>query len=241
MQLDIKKAIKSPFSDDKWYLKMIFPFIMVILSAVGEKHLHIPDLYVGIIVLVTIIPNLILTGLFLQFQHNELHNEKPLLPILKNNITKYLKYGFKSLGFILYYFLLFILFAILIYIVVQMAIPKGKEILEIILICILYFLFYLVYMVAQSAYADKFSLADAFNFNGILNLILKVKMEIFIYLLTSILIIMVAAIIFYIFMIHFVIVSVILIPMLITLAEFMLVDLQAQVYKIGKYRLEPQG
>lgn len=241
MHIDIKKAIKSPFSDDKWYLKMIFPFIMVVLDSVGEKHLHIPNLYVGIVALITIIPNLILTGLFLQFQHNELHNEKPLLPILTNNITKYLKYGFESLGFILYYFLLFIMFAILIYIVVQMAIPKGKEIFEIILICIGYSLFYLVYMMAQSTYADEFRLIDACNFNKILKLISKVKMEILIYLLTAILIIMAAASIFYIFTIHFVIVSIVLIPVLITLAEFMLVDLQAQVYKIAKFRLEPQG
>ena len=47
MELSLKKALRSPISDEKWYLKIIFPSIMVILGNVGNEHLHlhIPDLY----------------------------------------------------------------------------------------------------------------------------------------------------------------------------------------------------
>lgn len=241
MQLDIKKAIKSPFSEKGWYLKMIFPFIMVVLSSVGEKHLHIPNLYVGIVALITIIPNLILTGFFLQFQHNEINDKEPLLPVLKSNVSNYLNHGFKSIGFMLFYFILFLIVPMFICMFLTKTSTKTMIILAIVLCCALLFLTYLLYMMAQNIYADKFCLEDAFNVKRVFNLISKVKMEILIYLLTAFLIIMMAAIIFYIFTIHFVIVSIILIPVLITLAEFMLVDLQAQVYKIAKCRLEPQG
>lgn len=42
--MDIKRAIKSPISDEKWYLKMIFLSIMVILGNVGNEYFHVPDL-----------------------------------------------------------------------------------------------------------------------------------------------------------------------------------------------------
>lgn len=236
MQLDIKKAIQSPFSDETWFFKMIFPTIMVALGAIGDKHLHIPYLYVNIVFLVTIIPNLILEGFFLQFQHNEIKNEKPILPILKSNVFRYLKYGFKSLSFMGYYTALFLLTCILIYIFTKMTLIKSNGLVAIVLICVSFFFFLIMYLMAQSTYAENFKLRDTFDFNRLLKLIVKAKSDILIFIVYSVAIILLYLFVFY--WLAATIVGLLLIPFLSTAVGFALFNLQAQFYKIAKFRLE---
>lgn len=240
MELSLKKALRSPISDEKWYLKIIFPSIMVILGNVGNEHLHIPDLYVIIVFLVSIIPNLILFGFFFQFQHNEIKNENPLLPVLKSNIFTYLKYGFKSLAFDLFY--LFLIGLVIISLIIGLKLTLYNGIIKAIgtMLGITSFIslifFYFMWGFAGSAYADNFSLKDAFNFSKNLNLISKVKSEILVFALYSLIIILFYLLLFYIFLMY--ILSIVLIPVLAAASGLMFYNLQAQFYKIAKFRLE---
>lgn len=242
MELSLKKALKSPISDEKWYLKIIFPSIMVILGNVGNEHLHlhIPDLYVIIVFLVSIIPNLILFGFFFQFQHNEINNENPLLPVLKSNIFTYLKYGFKSLAFDLFYLFLIGLVIISLMIGIKLALYNGIIKVIGIMLGISSFIslifFYFMWTFAGSAYADKFCLKDAFNYKWNLKLISKVKSEILVFVIYSFIIILLYLLIFYIFLMY--IISIVLIPILAAASGLMLYNLQAQLYKVAKFRLK---
>ncbi len=232
MQLDIKKALQSPFSDEEWFVKLIFPIIVIILNALGSKYLNLPDLYKQIIFLVAIIPNLILEGFFLQFMHNEIKNQNTLLPVLKVNVFNYLKYGVKSLSFTIYYMILFILSFGLIYIFTEMTLLKFNVQVGIIISCISFFFFLIIYLMAQSAYAENFKLGDAFDFYKLIRLVAKARNHILFFIVYSAIIILLYLFVFY--WLAATIIGILLIPLLSTSVGLFLFNLQAQVYKIAK-------
>ena len=91
MQLDIKKAFLSPFSEEKWYIKLIFPSFMAIFSLISNILAQEHKAEVLGLALITLLPFLVLYGFFAQFAHNEIHDELPLLPDLKTKVKQYFK------------------------------------------------------------------------------------------------------------------------------------------------------
>jgi len=89
MKLDIKKAIYSPFSEPKWYIKIsILCFLSVIGCLLFKKESALEVLIELPLILISV-------GYLLYFCHNEIHDFSPLLPEWnKNSIIKYLKHGF---------------------------------------------------------------------------------------------------------------------------------------------------
>lgn len=232
MQLDIKKSFLSPFSEEKWYLKLIFPLIVAALGMVSNKTLHIDKSIVLIVSLLSFIPSVILTGFFFQFQHNEIHDQLPLLPILKTNIKKYLSYGILGIGIVLIYTIV----AVLISGLLGFTLWNISKIVALILLGILLILFAILISFAQGTFADTFSFESAMNFNYILKLIAKAKGEIFIYMLISTALILgLSAINTVLGLFKY---ALILSPIFTVFLQLITMNLQAQVYKLAKSRLE---
>lgn len=234
MNLDIKKSFLSPFSEEKWYLKLIFPVIVTAFSIVSNHDLHASKETILLVSLLSIIPSIILSGFFMQFEHNEIHDELPLLPILNSNVKKYLIYGLNALGIVLIYILFLFLTAI--GIGAMFALLHIAKILSIILVGIFLIFIFLFVGFAESTYADYFSFKKAMNVSRIASLIPKVKTEIFIYILITIGLMLTLSIITA--GVQFAKATLILIPFFTTLIQLIMVNLKAQVYKVAKYRLE---
>lgn len=235
MELDIKKAYLSPFSEEKWYLKLIFPSIMALISIIlSNKNLHIPNLYVLIIILISIIPSFILSGFFIQFEHNEIHDELPLLPILKSNIPTYGKYGVNCIGVAIFYGILSLLLLIAFALAIKYAVT-AKIFIGIILL-IPFILFLIAAGLAQSTYADSFHFTEAINIKRVFIIMSKVKVEILVYLLMSIILTFLTFFITLILVLS--VVGIILVPFTTAILQLIIVNIKAQVYKVAKYRLE---
>lgn len=234
MFLEIKRAFQSPFSEEKWYLKLIFPTIMSLVWLIYDFDKFIPQHYIKIITIISIIPYFVWMGFFTQFEHNEIHDEKPLLPILKTKVRDYLVLGLKATCTALFYTLIFILISIAFLLLVK--ISKPANIIFEVIFFILLLLFVLVASFATSCLADTFTLKSTFNISRILSLIQKVSVEIVIYILLTIALTVSTLVIC--FLLGVSIIGIILIPIMIAVMQLITINLKAQVYKIAKYRLE---
>lgn len=173
MDLDIKKAIASPFSEKKWYIKLIFPIIVTALELVNNPNLHISQNIILLTTFISVLPDIVLAGFFIQFQHNEIHNETPLLPFLNAKIKKYFIYGLYGLGITLIYIILgFVLFFVLPNLFKNLGIANTLvgSLSNIGLILGFIFLFF-----AINAYADYFKFKDAISIGRIFKLMSKVQ------------------------------------------------------------------
>lgn len=246
MDLEIKRAFLSPFSEEKWYIKLIFPVIMVAFSLISHLAVHEHKMAAIILMLITLLPNLVLYGFFAQFAHNEICNEIPLLPSLKSKIKQYFSYGLKGLGFTLCYGIVFFIIGFMLSFVVGLVLGilsamlgLNKIILPIALIII--FVPILILSVAfmvlvKGVFADNFSFKEALNYKRIFKLMAKVKSEIAIYMLFAIcLMILIVISVLILSLFKF---TLILAPILVTIGGLISVNLYAQVYKIAKSRLE---
>lgn len=246
MELDIKKAFHSPFSEEKWYLKLIFPVIMAAFNLISNVAVHEHKIAVIILILITILPNLVLIGFFTQFAHNEIWNEIPLLPSLKSKIKQYFSYGIKNLGLSICYGIAFFIIGFVLSFVTGLVLGilcailgLNKIILPIVSIII--FVPVLILLVAfmvlvKGAFADNFSFKEAMNYKRLFKLMSKVKSEIAIYLLLTIcLTIALVIIVLTLSLLKF---TLILAPILMAIVGLISINLYAQVYKIAKSRLE---
>lgn len=249
MELDIKKAFLSPFSEKRWYIKLIFPcttmiLILILLDPPLMRTILIPDIAVWIIAIACIPALVFLLGFFAQFIHNEISNNKPLLPGMEVKFRDYFIYGLISLGIFLIYSIPNSLLGLIKH---TPAKDIGATFIVIPLLLLSLFLS-IVGAFSQNAYADFFCFKDAIRFKRIFKLMFNVKLEIFIYL-----------IIFFILdklnsplelgfvaaarSLHFTTTVFLLskdfaIPIVDLVFTLMFLNLQAQIYKIAKNRLE---
>lgn len=250
MELDIKKAIKSPFSDPKWYIRLILPsfiftFWVAILSSKPYVH-KILALYPSILILFifALVLLFIYAGFIVQFRHNSIYNLKPLIPDIKGNTGNYFVQGlcFGLINFA--YFIINKLLELIGHIPVNGVMTLF---LGIFILCV-YILFLIAGAFSQNIYADYFFFHKAFDYKKIFNLMSKVKKEIFIYFICF----FVSMAFYIITIIPFVIISkyihmqrtyfLVLLFLAVSaiglILLLMLYNLQAQVYQIAKNRLE---
>lgn len=231
MELNIKKAFLSPFSEKQWYIKWIFPIIVSACFLVFNPNLNFSNTVKLLIIFVCIIPYLILWGFLNQFQHNEIHDETPILPILSGKVKNYFIYGTRLCVITLVYLIFcFVLFLIALFTLELGLIIKILTILSL-FGAVIYLWIALIF--AQSSYADNFCFRDAMNFKKVFKLMSKVKIEIFIWFL-------IVALLGFILKLVLMLPLFILIiyPIVRVLVKLILNNLSAQLYKIAKFRLE---
>lgn len=256
MELNIKKAFLAPFSDEKWYIKLIFPSIMAIFSLIFNVLIHVKPKESIILYLIVLIPSLILSGFFLQFAHNEIHDEKPLLPNLKSNIKTYLVNGIKYLGLTLLYALVIgftlglvvILLNIIIGIIVGFCaisfhLDKPTFTMLAAIISVITYIPFAIFMFAYfilicGAFSDKFSFKEAKDFKRIFKLLKQAKSEVAVCILLEIGIFITAIIAILILLLPKI--TLVFAPIIVAIGQMISVNLKAQVYKIAKSRLEVQ-
>lgn len=230
MELNIKHAFSSPFSDKQWYIKLIFPLIVCTCFIVFNPNLHISRSIQIIAGFVLAVPYLILWGFFIRFQHNEINNKTPLLPELKNKIKDYVNYGIRLTGICLIYVAFsFILFIVTLFIA---KINFLINILSIFTFIGLVIFLWIALIFSESSYADEFSFKNAINFKRVFKLMSKVKLEILIWLLILVLLGLVLKTI--IMLANF---TLIVYPFVRVFIKLVLNNLSAQMYKIAKDRL----
>lgn len=231
-KLDFKHALKSPFSGSKWWLKLLpyYSTLALIITAVIILE-HSPILS-GIIFLFSIIPSLFVTGFDMQFAHNEIHGNTPLLPEWKPNLKSFIKYALK------YFVILFayIVMGLIIGIPIILGDNPVLTLLSIILYIVVGLPVFILSFIAFRAFADTFCLKDAFNFSRVWALVKKVKEEIVIALLFWIVLEILVQILEIILKTNFV--GIVLIPLIRMIKSLTIINIGAQVYKIAKYRLQ---
>lgn len=233
MELDIKKAFLASFSEEKWFIKLIFPVIISACFLVLDKNLHISKSIQIIAMFCLAIPYLVLWGFFTQFQHNEIHNKSELLPTLHSNIKDYFIYGINLTGIGLVYI---IFLAIILLSIIPFFLLKANVIILVLLaimyVCIAIFSV-IVLIFSECSYADNFCFQDAFKFKYILKLMANVKFEIFILLFISLLLSCTLKLV--LIFTNFILIFYPFIRVFIKLTGY---NLAAQIYRIAKSRLE---
>lgn len=196
MELDIKRAFLSPFSDIEWHINLsLLVFISIFASLLRNNFSNLPQVFNHIIYAILF---LILAGFYTQFQHNEINNEKPLLPKIKSKCIKYLKYGLNVSIITTLYIMVSVSFfgvfnAILSKFLLISHIPHISESILIallvigLLITIIFFFvlatFFSVWTLALCAYADFLKLNVNMNLFYLFKMIKYVKSEMFVYIL----------------------------------------------------------
>lgn len=251
MKLDIKKAIESPFVDKKWYIKLIFPSIITYLGVIiisFKPYLNKISINVLIFLIVTfsisyLITGIICAGFFVQLRHNFIENIQQL-PTLKGYIGEYFSQGF-NVGIIN------IIYAILCKALELIGQIPVKGLINLIFgVCLLcaYILLLISGAFSQNIYADTFYFHKAFEYKRIFSLMSKVKKETFIYFmffcaLTFCMILIIACLPVLSKNIHiaYKVFLAFLYPMASVICVLLLImfyNLQAQIYRIAKFRLE---
>lgn len=157
IRLDIKKAILSPFSGEKWKSKIfiltLFSLFCALLETIGLSFL-------------SWIPTIIFNGYCAQFIYNEIHNITPLLPEWHANFLKYFKYGF-------IFTIITIIYSIIIILIVFnfIKLSYNAKIIPIL------FIFSVIYFWVSASYCDNFKFSEAFATTKFFKLILRIKWE----------------------------------------------------------------
>lgn len=245
MELNVKKAFCSPFSDEKWYLKLIFPSIMASFNLIPNAWLKQHPIEFLVLFLIILIPSFALKGFFIQFAHNEIHDKSPLLPELKSNGKNFLKYGVKLVGVFVIYMLIFLLIAFLAGLALGFvlgiisAFLHFKAMIPIIAAIVFIPLGILAaafIILVECIFFDNFSFKEALNYKRAWGLLSKAKSEIMIYFLLMIGVFIALALCFLI--LSFLKFTLILVPVLLAITQLISVNLKAQIYKTAKLRLE---
>lgn len=196
MQLDIKKAIKSPFNDKKWYLKTGLLFLITVfgldpgfdslikkftlgikmINAIFSTGIEGVTSYLNVLSVVLFPTLLFLSvlalGYLLQFSHNEINGISPIIPEWRKNIKKYLRSGFIAFGVLLAFHIIFSIldevFKNLLYSIFNMS-TFNTYILD-------YFRKIFI-LIIFCFYSWRFSLKDAFNIRNLFRFIAKAKYE----------------------------------------------------------------
>lgn len=253
MELNIKKAFLSPFSDEKWYLKLIFPFFMTFLiSLIGGKIL--PQPYNGFLSVISIISFLILSGYYIQFQHNEIHSERLLLPNLKSKKIAYIKLGLFGAIISIFYLIIGFLLMIIPQTITPIAMLFIRfshassilihaitviSVLSVVVTALMGALLFISWIFSLCAYADHLKFNENVDFIRSFKMMSRVKVETFIFALIAIpidiLIIFVPQLLEMVKTINGLFIMAIVFIVLMQLIEF---NLGAQLYKIAKNKFE---
>lgn len=157
MQLNVKNAFLSPFSDEKWKSKL-FILSLLLIASIG-----------------LLFPYWIFIGYCLQFMHNEIHNIKPLLPDWRSNFIKYLKHG-------VCYFMIISMFFIFCFLLIFLFIKPFK-----IAFMIFTFIFTIINFAVLSLYSDKLKFSESFYLKKFFKVISRVQWTFLILVLITIL------------------------------------------------------
>lgn len=250
MDLDIKRAFLSPFSDKKWYVKLIFPSIILLFwvtflnskSYIYKILTYNPSIFIFLIF--ALVLSIIFAGFIVQFRHNAVYNLKPIIPDLKGNISEYFVQGFIS-GIINS---AYIILNKGLDLIGHIPVKGIKALILGIFLLLAYILFLILGAFSQNIYADSFYFHKAFDYKRIFSLMSKVKKEIFIYFIFF----FVSSVCFILILVPFAIISrhihmkttyflILLYPIISIIGVILcliLYHLQAQVYNIAKFRLE---
>lgn len=245
MELDIKKAFLSPFSDKRWHLKLIFPCVtMTILLIIFDSLINVSEIVGYIIAPICFIAVIFILGFFVIFIHNEISNNKPLLPGIEVKLKDYFICGLISMGIFLIYSTPDYFLGLINHIPATATYNTFTRVSLYLLSLILS----IICAFSINSYADSFHLKDAIRFKCIFKLMFKVKLEILIYLVLSFILnnlasplglgYIAAARHLHFTTIAFAISKDITIPMVGNVFTLIFFNLQAQIYKIAKKRLE---
>lgn len=181
---------------------------------------------------ISLLPDIVLAGFFIQFQHNEIHSETPLLPFLDKKAKSYFIYGLNGIGITLIYIALgFIIFIAIPNLLKNTGIISG---LIGILSTIGLIIGFIILMFAMNAYADYFEFKDAINLGRIFKLMSKVQLfDFFGFIFFTI------GLAYYINLFSslnniFLIFS----PFMTVIIQLTIMNMSAQLYKIAKNKLE---
>lgn len=246
MNLDFKKAFNSPFSEEKWYLKLVFPFTLLIIGVCLDLTIKALNLLNQMhmshkLLIIYLIQTLLLLGFYAQFGHNEVHDEIPLLPELKPNFIKFFKHGFLFLVIMAVYLSLLIIGGPMFF----LGFLGAPDIVlrGLILMLIGIFIGFPLSIFAEGSFFDNFSFKEAFNIKRLLKLLLKVKKETFFYLLMVIFSMFITNICNWLILISrlniiFTILSIVFSVAILMIFQLTIINLNAQLYKIAKSRAE---
>jgi len=231
MELNIKKSYRSPFSEKQWYIKLIFPIIMNACILFSSLNLHTSKIFILITSLISLLAFIVLFGFYIQLQHNEIQDKIPLLPSLKGKIKDYFIYGINAIGITLIY----LIFGIIIFFIASIILKLGGiiSILTSIVLNASLFLLLIAAIFAQSSYASDFSFQNSIDLRRVSNLMSKVKLEILMYVLIALPLCIILN--------HFSKIENIMLvfsPIIMVIMQVILNNLNAQLYKIAKKRLE---
>lgn len=234
MELDFKKAFKSAFLEEKWYTKLIFPFIMAILSLITNAFYKDTSMTSAVINLLTIVPGIILSGFYAQFGHNEVHDKSPLLPDLEPNIMNFFTYGIKLVGIMLIYFSL--VFVGSLFGLSAFAHPSAFALFGLFLMIAGIFIGFPLAVIAEGLFFDNFNFKESLDIKKVFKLLTKVKMEVLLYIITCICFMMIMSILSSIVSLYGV--ALLFAAALVATIQLALINFNAQIYKIAKSKLE---
>lgn len=234
MELDMKKALKSAFSEEKWYSKLIFPFILAIFNLITNVYYKDSSLTSVIINLLVIILGIALSGFYAQFGHNEVHGKQPLLPELESNIKNFFIYGIKLVGIMLIYFSLVLIGSL--FGLSAMAHPSILALFGLFLMVFGIFVGFPLAIVAEGIFFDNFSFKESLDIKKIIKLLAKVKMEVLLYIIACICFMMITSGLNSIVSMFGI--TIIFAAAVSTIIQLALINFNAQTYKIAKLKLE---
>lgn len=235
MRLDIKKAILSPFSDNKWRSKL---FILCLLVIPVTFEYFVPNITKvnksGIIYSLLVFPFFcIFWGYCIEFAHNEIHNVKSLLPEWDFKINTYIKYFKQGFLFIIIGVIFIIAIAVSLGLIEKCFFSGMKSVIFQFsrnLIC--YYIITIVPTAICLLYIDSFEFFSIFNLNKLLNLIFKAQQEFCI----SIIIFYILGCIFELIVskLSFNFIGIIMTTIMIIITNLISNNLFAQTYKVAK-------
>lgn len=157
MRLDIKKALWSPFDDEKWKNKIL----ILTLFSLSNAVLILLD--TG---LLSLISTSIFTGYCLYFMHNTIHEIKPFLPNWQSAFLNCFKKG-------LIMTIIAVIYCLLICLALFFIIDFSSNLTIAILILLVSLFSFLI----SALYSDNFNFKEAFALRKLLKIMIKAKEE----------------------------------------------------------------
>ncbi len=167
MKFEFIRACKTPFSDDKWFIKMGILAILFIPAYISFFKSGTENNSLGNLLL--LLANLIILGYSTIVAHNEIQNKAPILPDwnVSTVITNLIKYSVISIGYLL---ILIPLFLIAFGLLFANQALMALVIIILIPIVITYFVFT---SIAFSLFYVDYNITDAFDFKKIFSFFKK--------------------------------------------------------------------
>lgn len=224
MQLDIKRAFLSPFSEKDWPWNLFLFGVLSYITIAIHANMLLKGALIGIPF--SILIRVLLFGYLIHYIHNEIHGITPSLPNWKTNIFSYFKKGLECSIIILGYVAIYL---IILFIPILLICLIPLSWVKLLFITLLFIVSLPILGIIVCCYADTLNYSDSFNLKRSYKLFSKAKKEmIFSSFLAFTLIIF--ADIFTFFTISNIIAVSILTPIILIIS-----NLCTQGYKISKF------